>query len=60
MVCEKECSLFHYVLKSNDRLILEVNRAGLLHKSKTVEDFRSAKLDECFDHYVVKPLHGYY
>ena len=53
-------NLFHYVQKSNDQLILEVKRAGLLHKSQTVEDFRLAKFDEHFDHYLAKPLHGYY
>ena len=60
VVYEENCSLFHYVQKSNNQLILEVKRAGLLHKSQTVEDFRSAKFDECFDHYLAKPLHGYY
>ena len=44
----------------NDRLILEVKRTGSLRKSQTVEDFRSAKFDERFDHFLAKPLHGYY
>ena len=62
MVCEENCSLFHYVQKSDDQLILEVKRACVLHKSQTIEDFRPAKLlDECLTPtYVAKPLHGYY
>jgi len=60
VVCEEKCNLSCHVQKSNDELIIEVNKAHLLCESQSVKEFRSAKVDERLEQCLAKPLHGYY
>ena len=59
VVCVEKCSLSYYVQKSDDELIIEVNKDCLLCESQSVKEYKSEKLDKCLEQYLTKPLHGY-
>jgi len=60
VVAEERCSLYEYIQASTDTLISEVKEAEILLESQSPEQFRSDRSSECFEHYLDKPLHGYY
>ena len=60
VVYEEKCSLFHYLSKSQEPLLIAVRVSSLISVSETKRDFIQHKQLERFTCYSEKALHGYF
>ena len=60
VVYEEKCSLFHYLSKSQEPLLIAVRVSSLISVSETKRDFIQHKQLERFTCYFEKALHGYF